>query len=483
MESVVTRCAHCDHCLGTLLNLWTQIGKSYISPASPAADALEICPEGAIRQGQKGTIVDRCQCRSTVGSKCTGSVINHVLHEGQLLLRTSSIRIEDPDSRDTREPVIQRLLSLKNPPTYDAQPEAGYGDDDDSSSFSEHFDFGQTYTGIPNLDRIQNSIDAQREEIARLDTAGYQIVASFNQTVQRIEEETRKLKNEITQVTGDSSDNKTKTKELSDDVLSVKTEIREIKDALHPLVAQSHFKQESSSIRNTIAEFRVEFRDKWEMHEQRLNLLESNLESTRRDLKGFQTSLQSARETAKAALSASSTNTEEELAMDKTYNPSPASAVLAARDIDILTDNITKIGHRASQVESFRMELDLLKGRVQRIEAQTSNSQRHPATNPKRREHQHSYPIDSERRVSVDFGAEDSLNPDIPSAAPKAHTSASASSPTHRPDALLSPQPAKTPRLTAGPGIPRFTKSGAVDKRTLKKRNSKREANTRKAKC
>ena len=58
MDVVSICCSQCHHGLGTLLNLWTQIGKSYISPVVYADAALDVRLDGAIQHGEKGTIVD-----------------------------------------------------------------------------------------------------------------------------------------------------------------------------------------------------------------------------------------------------------------------------------------------------------------------------------------------------------------------------------------------------------------------------------------
>ncbi|KAI1203899.1 hypothetical protein F5X97DRAFT_4887 [Nemania serpens] len=364
MEAVMVCCSECDSRLGTLPNLWTQIGKGRISPVIQAGDSWKISPVGAIGQGEKGTIVDSCrvqevfcnQCRSILGSQCLSSPVNHVLHEGQLLLRISSIQIKNPISHATIKPIIQRKLNLKNPPTDNLQAE-----DYDRCDDNNH---RQPIEKGPEISLILDNIDAQREEIERLDAVGYQVVTSFNQAVHRINHEVGKLKNEMAQVTDRSSDASTRNMALENDIMSTKAEIREIKRAIQSSVSQNQLEQESLSMKNAIGKvdtcLQVEFRDNWE-----------------------KCLLEGAHATAKTALAATDVATEEtgalkaevqhlrrELAAERSYNPSYASPVFASREMDILTSNITKIGHRASQVETLRMEFELLKGRVQRMETQ-----------------------------------------------------------------------------------------------------------------
>ncbi|KAI0466458.1 hypothetical protein F4859DRAFT_302345 [Xylaria cf. heliscus] len=497
METVITCCSQCEHRLGSLLNLWTQIGKRYVSPVV-TTHTLDISAEGVIHQGEVGTIVDNCrvqqvvcnQCRSVLGSKCLSSSVNHVLHEGQLLLRASSIQIKDIDGHGTVQPAIQRVLNLKNPPTDEVRPEGDFEDDDHGSGSSESYNHRQTTDGFRKLDHILNQVDTQREEIERLDTAGYQIVASFNLAVQRIDEEVGNLKTKVVRMTVDLSDHSTKTKELTDSIVSIQSEINDIQKTLQPLAAQSHFGQEPSSIRNaateTDASWRVELYDEWEKHQQKLNLVESKLESAQEDFEDFRASVENDRITAKAALLASGANTEEidvlkaelqhlrqELALERSYKSSTTNPVFAAREIDILTSSITKIGHRASQVETLQMEFELLKGRVQRMEAQTDTSRRVPAASLQQEPH-HSQLVNPKRKASLTFHIEDGINSGSPSSAIlDAIDDRAGQSPTAHTTTLHSPPPLKGRRNSSRPGIPKLTKSGAVDKRTLKKRSSK----------
>ncbi|KAI3323580.1 hypothetical protein HD806DRAFT_92645 [Xylariaceae sp. AK1471] len=510
MEPVLTRCNQCNHQLGSLINLWVQIGKSYISPVVQTEDALEISPKGVVRRGEKQTIVDGCRvqevacnnCHSTLGSKCISSTVNHVLHEGQLLLRTSSIQIYDLSHYATIKPVIQRVLKLKNPPVDGDQPCDDSEDDDHGSGSSEDCSHKQSTNENPGLSRILNNINAQREDIERLDTAGYQIVASFNQAVQHIDDEIRKLKNEMAQMTERSPDNNVTTRELADDILSLKMDIKAVKQEIRPIASHSHLEQEISSIRNLVAEasesLRLGFADTTEKHNQKYSLLESNLETTRRDLKGFQTLLEGARATAMEVPSASNANADEiialkaelqylkqELVHERSYKSSSANTVFPSRELDILTSNITKIGQRASQVETLRMEFELLKGRVQRIETQIPALQK-DAADLQRREPLYSRLPSSKRKCSPDYYLEEDVNSDVPGPnAPNTrdnHISWS-SSPTvpHR-SVLNTPPAANAPKGTAKTGVPRLTKSGTVDKRTVKKHKEKSVAPRRKAK-
>ncbi|KAF2968279.1 hypothetical protein GQX73_g5353 [Xylaria multiplex] len=455
METVVACCGQCDHHLGTLLNLWTQIGECYISPVVAAKVALDVGSDGAVHQGKKGTII---------------------YNWGQLLLRTSSIQIKHLDGQVDIKPIVQRILNLKNnPPVDDSE------DDKLGSAFFRDCNLRQATTNEnPELSHILSTINAQGETLERLDTAGYQIVASFNRAVQRIDDEVGNLKNEMIQVTGDLSVSNTKSRSLFDDILSTRTDIEGIKRVLQPMVAQGRTEEQALSVRNAITKantsLRLEFSQTWEKFQERLNLLESELQDMRQDLKGFQILLEGAQATAKATLPTSDANTQEimalknelenlkrDLALDQSYRSSSTNPVFASRELDILTSNITKIGYRASQVETLQMEFELLKDRVQRMEAQLPNWQ----------EPQNPRSMDPKQMVSLKFLSEGGNNPRIPPS----------TTPNLRDDYVNrsnSPPLEKAHINTARAGILKLTKSGAIDKRTIRKSGWKRAGTVRK---
>jgi len=57
MELVYCNCKNCNATVGLFLNLWTQIGKSYFSPIIDPDGELAITYSGAIRVGERGTLV------------------------------------------------------------------------------------------------------------------------------------------------------------------------------------------------------------------------------------------------------------------------------------------------------------------------------------------------------------------------------------------------------------------------------------------
>jgi hypothetical protein len=59
MERVICRCNSCRDSLATLVNLWTRIGKTYISPIIRPTAGLNAEFYGQVREGEAATLVER----------------------------------------------------------------------------------------------------------------------------------------------------------------------------------------------------------------------------------------------------------------------------------------------------------------------------------------------------------------------------------------------------------------------------------------
>lgn len=218
------------------------------------------------------------------------------------MFRAASIQIENPKSHDTIKPIIQRTLSLKNPPSH------GSRNENDTASFYKNDGHEQAADENPVFNHLLNKIDAQGERVELLETAGLQVVASLNRSLQHIDDNIGIIKDDMTQTKRELSNNSSYTRKLANDVLTSQTEITEVKRALQPLPVKGHLEKEQLSIETSITEaktsLRVELGDMCEAYLQKANLFGSKLENIQQDLKVFQT-------TAHAALLVSNTNIEE----------------------------------------------------------------------------------------------------------------------------------------------------------------------------
>ena len=108
METLIGKCSQCDSELGRFINLWTQIGKSYVTPIVAPDERDTITTKGPTRVGDENTLVSGwyayhyplhrllcaeymsysqlqdivcTECESVLGLKCCYSPVNHVLEE------------------------------------------------------------------------------------------------------------------------------------------------------------------------------------------------------------------------------------------------------------------------------------------------------------------------------------------------------------------------------------------------------------------
>lgn len=58
MDTIVCRCKKCGSEVGEFINLWTQVGKSYVSPVIEPDEGPAILSRGAVRVGERGTLVE-----------------------------------------------------------------------------------------------------------------------------------------------------------------------------------------------------------------------------------------------------------------------------------------------------------------------------------------------------------------------------------------------------------------------------------------
>ncbi|KAF6825998.1 hypothetical protein CPLU01_09905 [Colletotrichum plurivorum] len=138
------------------------------------------------------------------------------------------------------------------------------------------------------------------------------------------------------------------------------------------------------------------------------------------------------------------------------------------KELDILTNNITNIGNRASLVDSLQMEMDLLKSRVQRLEGNVEL--------PTLRNHEHPLKLSHPEEYSKGPETTDEPSGKIAPAKPGQNQSENSSDENGEPSFARShpgPRKRKTPsdrsRRQGSAKSPRLTRSATIDKRTIKK--------------
>ncbi|KAI0136658.1 hypothetical protein BJ170DRAFT_23540 [Xylariales sp. AK1849] len=397
MERIFANCKKCNGELGSFVNLWTQIGKSYISPIVKADGSLNIIWTGPVRLGETQTLVDHCKlqdvtcglCRALVGLRCVETPANHVLHEDQLMLRLVSIMTFGSNAESELQLNIQRTLKLRVGSRNSSMPHDG-SSNPKNRGLSGYWDsnFAHADDSI-DLGVLQADLNAQKEEISRIDSTGYQFVSAFDSTVLRIESEVKKLQDGLSDLQRHSKGQHDQGRILESDVLSLKAQVQNVRQSAtnDTKVAQletglATATQIISGVREEIA---ATLDDSTQKVRQEHDSTKSELDETRRQLKGLKNELEHVKKVAKESVStarayardslsmrAELKQLKEEWASERSKSQTSGNTTFPTDELEILTRNITKIGNRASQVETLQMELQLLKGRVQRVESRSS---------------------------------------------------------------------------------------------------------------
>jgi chromosome segregation ATPase len=228
--------------------------------------------------------------------------------------------------------------------------------------------------------QIQADLEVQQDEIQRIGAAGFQVMSNFDSTVVRLEKQMRQLSESVASVRKDGEGQQA-------DIKSLKTQISDAKwngqsDAvvarldqqlqttdrvvteLRQMIQKS--KSETTSLRSELTAAQKEIA---EVKRANVRLKHDADEAKQVAQEGIATSKLYASEV--ASLRREITQLRSELAQENDHHqPSvDEDPSISSHQLDILASNISKIGNRASQVESLQMEFDLFRTRVQRLEA------------------------------------------------------------------------------------------------------------------
>ncbi|KAL7807843.1 hypothetical protein V8C26DRAFT_423703 [Trichoderma gracile] len=365
MDIVAVRCAKCDSTLGTLVNLWTQIGKKYITPVAYVEDKAEadkIAATGAVRSGDAGTLVEGC---------------------GQIIFRITSIVLKPAtDLRRKAEPKIQRILQLRGQPK--PSPLNGKApppppQDGEAPPSRASFDIIQ----------IQADLEAQQDEIQRIGAAGFQVMSAFDSTVARFEKQMRQLSDSVANVRREGEGQQA-------DIKSLKTQMSDAKWSSDGDAVVARLDQQLQTTDRVVTELRqIIKKSQTETNHLRIELSAAQKEITeaKRANARLKKDADEAKQVAQEGVAASKMYASEvaslrremaqlrsELAQqqDMRHSSVDEDPSISSHQLDILASNISKIGNRASQVESLQMEFDLFRTRIQRLEARVAGSTPNP---------------------------------------------------------------------------------------------------------
>ncbi|TPX08776.1 uncharacterized protein E0L32_009716 [Thyridium curvatum] len=495
MDLVYCRCKSCGGRLGDFINLWTQIGKSYFAPLVEPRAELNVKLQGNVRVGEKNTLVEACDlqdivcagCDEIVGLKCLNTPVNHVLDKNQILLRISSINTVNRNNRATVELVIKRHLSLKDVPGKPSpapnDAPRGRGTQQPGPSFSRQSPRGSE-SSDPDILQIQADVDGARDDIDRIENTGFQIFSAIDKAVQRMEQEVKDLKDTARDLRRDLGGNQ-------DDLSSLKSELKGVKATAQDRSSLESIESRLQGTIESVYGIKQDLTSKFSQILEDLSGIKSDFKRQQAEIEKLRSAAAESSATAKShakelsTLRADVARLRRQIDQDRTTAPETAPAVFPSRELDILTSNIAKIGNRASLVESLQMEFEMLKGRVERMEA-TADSRKAPdnavphgrkSTRAQQPKDPYDVPDDdvlggSGRRKRLSPDVEAVSNDDTPSKR-LAFSSDYAETPTRNHDASLQWPPTSPEVARRRSGLPKLTKSGSIDKRTLK-RSSRR---------
>lgn len=236
--------------------------------------------------------------------------------------------------------------------------------------------------------QIQADLDAQQDEIQRIGAAGFQVMSTFDNTVARFEKQMRQLSESVASVRidgeGQQADIKSLKTQMSDAKWSGESDVvvarldqqlqttDRVVTELRQIIQKS--KTETTTLRNELTAAKKEIA---EMKKTNTRLEQDVDEAKQVAQEGIATSKQYASEV--ASLRREITQLRSELAQEHTHHSSmDEDPSISSHQLDILASNISKIGNRASQVESLQMEFDLFRTRMQRLEARVVSGTPNP---------------------------------------------------------------------------------------------------------
>lgn len=289
------------------------------------------------------------------------------------------------DLRRRAEPNIQRTLQLRDQSTAaQAKPSTASGKSahqNETTPSRDRFDIMQ----------IQADLEVQQDEIQRIGVAGFQVMSNFDSTVARLEKQMRQLSESIASVRRDGEGQQADLKSLktqmsdakrngqNDDGVVARLDQQlqttdKVVTELRQMIQKS--KSETTGLRS---ELKAAQKEITEVKKANARLKQDAEEAKQVAQEGIATSKLYASEV--ASLRREITQLRSDLAQENDNHHSSAGEdpSISSHQLDILASNISKIGNRASQVESLQMEFDLFRTRIQRLESRMANGTPNPS--------------------------------------------------------------------------------------------------------
>lgn len=239
-----------------------------------------------------------------------------------------------------------------------------------------------------DFSHIQASLDLNRKAIDRLDTTGFRVVSALDKAVQRVEAETNKLQKYVKDLRSDFGC-------THDDVSFLKTEMKDMKQsaANGPPSVISRLESQFRYMSEAVPELRKELEAFSTESGKVIQCLESQLSQATKDSSQLKDTVESNTLTVKQhdkelnSLRMEVSTLKMLLTQGSMPQPLERSIGVSNRELDILTDNIARLGNRASQIETLQMQFEILKERIERMDSERLNASvtpAHPSNHRKR---------------------------------------------------------------------------------------------------
>lgn len=311
-------------------------------------------------------------------------------------MRLASVRLVSTKGGRDAKLNIKRFLKLKDPVSstgHDApepDPSAPHVHGGFVPPQSQRADYLPQFNPV-DLTGLQPYLESQRADISRIDTAGLQIVAAFDSAMNRVEREVKKLQDTMAALRRDLEGNRDDVSSLkanvdaarkdsraaSDKVRTLGSEVQDIRKNAPSKDVVDGLQQALSGLRQSSLDHVSEAKDL----RRELGLAKGELNRMKDDQAALRKQVDNLKRTSKEtptvkdyAREVSALRVEIRQLRQETAQKTPSHTPIQnnsfpTKELDILTRNITKIGNRASQIETLQMEFQLFKSRLQRLEA------------------------------------------------------------------------------------------------------------------
>ena len=227
--------------------------------------------------------------------------------------------------------------------------------------------FASAFPGAIELQQLQLDLHAQTEDIRRIDSNGFRIVTALDKRTSRLGDEVTRLRATVSSVHRDVGG-------LQQELGRIKPEIKKVGAPAQDPSPLSRLENQLVSITSALGDVGQQLNTFDSRFHKQLGELKSEISQQQQDIEDLKSIVRtsvSASDYAQdmTALRAEMAQLRRQTEETRAQGTERIESAFPSRELEVLTTNIAKISNRASQVETLQMELEILKGRVERAEA------------------------------------------------------------------------------------------------------------------